>query len=76
MPSSILRVKSGGIVYCAVRCPWVYRSMQDCGGYVLEHRLVIAQYLGRTLKRNEYVRHKDGNTMNNEIGNLVLRRFR
>lgn len=39
-------------------------------GYVLEHRLVMENYLGRYLTSNEIVHHVDQNTKNNDISNL------
>jgi len=42
------------------------------GNYVLEHRLVMEQKLGRYLDQSEVVHHVDGNRMNNSIENLVL----
>lgn len=42
-------------------------------GYVLKHRLVMAQSLGRPLRSDERVHHKDGDRTNNELDNLQLR---
>ncbi len=41
-------------------------------GCVLEHRLVMEKILGRLLKRQEVVHHKDRNPSNNEMENLIL----
>lgn len=41
-------------------------------GYVLEHRLVMEQHLGRFLLPEEVVHHIDGNPSNNDINNLQL----
>ncbi len=40
--------------------------------YVLEHRLMMEEKLGRYLLPEEVVNHKDGNTLNNNIDNLEL----
>jgi flagellar basal body rod protein FlgC len=42
-------------------------------GYYYEHILVMEQYLGRRLKKNEVVHHRDGNKLNNNLVNLELK---
>jgi hypothetical protein len=41
-------------------------------GYVLEHRLVMEDKLGRLLSPEESVHHIDGNTQHNDPNNLQL----
>ena len=45
---------------------------QDKRGYVLFHRLVMEHELNRYLLEDEYIHHKDGNKLNNNIENLEL----
>lgn len=41
-------------------------------GYVLYHRIVMENHLGRILNLNEVVHHIDGDKFNNNISNLQL----
>lgn len=50
-----------------------YAPMRMSGGYVMEHRLVMAEALGRPLFDHESVHHIDGNPQNNDLSNLQLR---
>lgn len=47
--------------------------MANSSSYILEHRLVMARFLNRSLTKNETVHHIDGNKTNNKIENLQLR---
>jgi len=55
-----------------VRCPEEFMGMARKDGYIMEHRLLVAQSLGRLLKRSEVVHHKDHNPENNDLSNLML----
>ncbi len=49
-----------------------YFPMSNNRGCVPEHRLVMAQSIGRCLTKSEAVHHKDGVKDNNDIKNLEL----
>lgn len=59
-------------VYKLVMCPPGYESMANNIGYCLEHRLVVALHIGRPLTNRKVVHHIDGNSLNNDITNLML----
>lgn len=55
-----------------VRCPVALLSMARKDGYVMEHRIVVAQAMGRALLRREAVHHENHDPKDNRIENLAL----
>ena len=41
-------------------------------GYVLYHRVLIENKIGRLLRKDEVIHHKDENKMNNSLDNLEI----
>lgn len=64
------RYIEGGYVY--VRCPAEFSLMAMQNGYVLEHRLVMARHIGRSLVAGEVVHHGAGGSLDNRLSNLEL----
>lgn len=58
--------------YASVICPSSHREMGNKNGRVLEHRLVLAQKIGRNLHSREVVDHIDGIRLHNHPDNLRL----
>lgn len=64
---------SGGYIACLIDKNSPFSSMRPTNGYVLEHRLVMAEHLGRPLRADESVHHINGDKKDNRIENLQLR---
>jgi len=59
-------------IYVSIAKEDFYHSMGDKGGWVLEHRLVMAKHLGRCLLQWEIIHHKNGIKNDNRLENLEL----
>lgn len=59
-----------GVKY--IRCPAEFISMARKDGYVMEHRIMVAQAIGRPLLRSEVVHHKDHDPAHNTLDNFQL----
>ncbi len=46
--------------------------MADCRNKVKRQRLIMAEHLGRPLRRDEHVHHINGDGKDNRLGNLAL----
>lgn len=57
--------------YKKVKAP-IDHPYKDNKGYIMEHRLVLEQSLGRYIEPYEEVHHIDCNKFNNSLDNLML----
>lgn len=66
------RQRCNGYIRVKLQSDDFFYSMADKRGYVKEHRLIMAQHLGRCLQSWEWVHHKDGIKDHNEYGNFKI----
>jgi hypothetical protein len=66
------QVDKNGYLYIKVYFDHPFYSMANSLGYIAEHRLVMAEFLGRPLMCAEIVHHKNGIKTDNQIENLEL----
>ena len=66
------RTRDGGYTLIKLDPSNFFYPMVDNGGYIREHRLVMAQRLGRCLQSWECVHHKNGVKTDNKPENLEL----
>jgi hypothetical protein len=66
------RVAVNGYIYIWVSPESPFYTMATDGYFAPEHRIVMAQHLGRCLQPNEVVHHKNGDTTDNRLENLEL----
>jgi len=66
------RLKGNYIGPRYVQCPPEWQAMARADGYIAEHRLVMAQWVGRPLTRTECVNHINHDPRDNRRENLEL----
>jgi len=64
--------KPGYYTYIHIYSDNPFYNIADKSGWVGEHRLIVAQHLGRCLEKHEVVHHKNGIKDDNRIENLEL----
>lgn len=57
--------------YKRVKAP-LDHPYKDKKGYIMEHRLIVEQHIGRYLTKDEEVHHLNGDKLDNRIENLAI----
>ena len=63
---------SNGYIQVAIPDNSLFVSMRNATTYVMEHRLIMAERLGRCLRSDEIVHHLNGIRDDNRIANLLI----
>ena len=71
LENRFVRSKPKGQRYVTVKAP-LDHPMAMANGWIYEHRLVMANHLGRVLRTNEHVHHINGNPVDNRVENLSV----
>jgi hypothetical protein len=66
------RVVHKGYMYIKLPKSSEFYLMAGVKGYIAEHRLVMAQFIGRCLNKKEEVHHINSNKLDNRIENLAI----
>lgn len=73
------RIVVSGYIYLhrGLLTPWEFKLAKKMGfqfgdRYIAQHRLVAAEKLGRALRKDEIVHHRDGKKKNNDPDNLLV----
>lgn len=69
------KIDSRGYILVWVDEESLFRENADARGYVAQHRLIMAESIGRPLIKGEHVHHINGNKTDNRIQNLQLMRI-
>lgn len=64
-------ITNEGYIKCKIYPDNPFYLMVNRDGYVLEHRLVMARFLGRCLTLDEIIHHLNGIKIDNRLENLI-----